>query len=144
MASLTRHLIPIVLATAFGTIAYVVGLRMIWNQDITGELPAVVFVAATSLCIAYPLVYLPSFRLLTRRLHGSRPNILFPLLGVVLGVAPVLLINLRWAGNLNSMLSPESQLFYILFAGVGVVLGGAYPLVDRRYCDQQRIDGHAT
>lgn len=117
---------------------------MIWNEDITGELAAVVFAAATSLCIAYPLVYLPSFRLLARRLHGSRPYILFPLLGVVLGVAPVLIINLRWGGNLTTMLSPESQLFYILFAGVGVVLGGAYPLVDRRYCDQQRTDGRAT
>lgn len=144
MTSLTRHLIPIALATAFGTFAYVVGLRMIWNQGITGELAAVVFAAATSLCIAYPLVYLPSFRLLTRRLHGSRPYILFPMLGVILGVAPVLIINVRWVGNLTSMLSPESQLFYILFAGVGVILGGTYPLIDRRYCDQQRVDGHAT
>lgn len=132
------------IATAFGTFAYAVGLRMIWHEDITGELASVVFAAATSLCIAYPLVYLPSFRLLARRLHGSRPYILFPLLGVVLGVTPVLIINLRWGGNLNSMLSPESQLFYILFAGVGVVLGSGYPLVDRRYCDRQRIDGHPT
>ena len=144
MTSLTRHLIPIVIATAFGTFAYVVGLRMIWHEDTTGELASVVFAAATSLCIAYPLVYLPSFRLLARKLHGSRPYILFPLLGVVLGVTPVLIINLRWGGNLNSMLSPESQLFYILFAGVGVVLGSGYPLVDRRYCDRQRIDGHPT
>ena len=144
MTSLTRHFIPIVIATAFGTSAYVVGLRMIWNQDIGSELAFVVFAAATSLCIAYPLVYLPSFRLLTRRLHGSRPYIMFPLLGVVLGVAPVLIINVRWGGNLTSMLSPESQLFYILFAGVGVVLGCAYPFVDWRYCDQQRVDGHGT
>ena len=135
---------PIALAAAFGTFAYVIGLKMIWHEDITGELAAVIFAAATSLCIAYPLVYLPSFRLLTRKLSGSRPYILFPVLGVFLGVAPVAIINLRWGGNLASMLSPESQLFCILFAGVGVVLGGAYPLVDRRYCNQQRIDDHAT
>jgi len=144
MTSPIRHLIPILLATAFGTFAYVVGLKWIWGEDITKELVAVVFAAATSLCVAYPLIYLPSFRLLTRTLHGPRPYILFPLLGVALGVCPVLLINVRWGGNLDSMLSPESQLFYILIIGVGVVLGGAYPLVDRRYCDQHRTDGRAT
>lgn len=141
MPSLARHVIAILLATALGAVVYCLALKRIWGEDITDEIAAVVFAAATSLCIAYPLIYLPAFRLLARKLSGARPYILFPLLGIVLGVTPVMLINLRWGGDLSSMLSPESQLFYILFIAVGVVLGGAFPFVDRDYCERQRTAG---
>ena len=144
MPSLARHVILILVATALGTVVYCLALKWIWGEDITGELAAVVFAAATSLCIAYPLIYLPAFRMLARKLSGTRPYILFPLLGIVLGVTPVMLINLRWGGNFSSMLSPESQLFYILFIAVGVVLGGAFPLVDRAYCERERTGGRST
>ena len=144
MPSPARHLIPILIAIALGTVVYCLALKWIWDEDVMGELAAVVFAATTSLCIAYPLIYLPAFRLLTRKLSGSRPYILFPLFGIALGVTPVMIINLRWSGNLSSMLSPESQLFYILFIAVGVVLGGAFPLVDRHYCERQRVDRRST
>lgn len=83
MPSLARHVILIVVATALGTVVYCLALKWIWGEDITGELAAVVFAAATSLCIVYPLIYLPAFRMLARKLSGTRPYFLFPLLGMV-------------------------------------------------------------
>lgn len=128
MRTLLRHVIPIILATILGTAAYCVALRMLWAQDIGGELGSVLFAAFSSLCIVYPLVYLPAFRFLEKKLGGVKPYLFFPCLGVLLGVIPTSLIILRWNGGIRGLLSPESHLFYILFSVVGVLLGGCFPL----------------
>ena len=129
MQNFGRHAILIAVATIFATGAYCLALQIIWQQDIGREIGSVLFAALSSLVLAYPLVYLPVLRLLERKLHGTKPYVLFPLIAMIVGVAPVGLINLRWNAGLQAMLSPESQLFYIYFTVVGIVIGGLYPLL---------------
>lgn len=110
-----KHLIPILIATILGSIAYIYALRLIWEQDIGNEYVAVLFAAFSSLLVAYPLVYLPVLRFLTKKLHGTKPYAVFPICAAAVGVVPVGLINVRWNTGFRAMLSPESQLFYIYF-----------------------------
>jgi hypothetical protein len=129
MLIVLKHFVTLLIATVLGSIAYIFALRLIWKQDIGGEYASVVFAALTSLLVAYPLAYLPILKLLKRRLHGTKPYAVFPFCGILLGVIPVAIINLRWNFGLRAMLSPESQLFYIYFLVVGSVIGGLYPLI---------------
>jgi hypothetical protein len=124
-----KHFVPIFTGTVLGSIAYIFALRVIWKQDIGGEYVSVVFAALSSLLVAYPLAYLPMLNLLKKKLHGTKPYAMFPFCAILLGVIPIAIINLRWDFALLAILSPESQLFYIYFLVVGLVIGGLYPLI---------------
>ena len=118
-----------VLSWIAGLVIYLLALRIIHGESISsGDLGAVVFWSAITCLIAMPLVYVPAMFLTRYLLNGVNPVGVFPLVGVLVSVIPVILL---WAllggfdmgGIFSALLSPESLMFSFLFAGTGVVFG---------------------
>ncbi len=89
--SLLRALLATPIAWALGLWAYSIALDRIWHQSMEGDAEAVISGSAIALAIAVPLVYWPLLNLLSRRLHGFRPFVLFPVVAALLGIIPTAL-----------------------------------------------------
>ena len=118
-----------VLSWIAGLVIYLLALRIIYGESISsGDLGAVVFWSAITCLIAMPLVYVPAMFLTRYLLNGVNPVVVFPLVGVLVSVIPVILL---WAllggfdmgGIFSALLSPESLMLSLLFAGTSVVFG---------------------
>ncbi len=102
-----------------------------------GETPtdvaAVLLSSFFALLVCIPMLYLPVLFGLRRLLGGWKPLITFPVTAILLGIGPTAFVFLWWSGGelstlfsreaINTALSPETALFYVLFAVVGMVLG---------------------
>lgn len=123
-----RILIAVPISWIAGLATYVMALRWFWDQTMGGDAIAVMLWSFIALLIAVPMAYWPTLTFLSRVLHGYRPRALFVLTAVALGIIPTAMIVLLWGGGLSGLLSPEAQLFYCMFAAVGLVLGLAFSL----------------
>ncbi|HKP27851.1 MAG TPA: hypothetical protein VJU15_00515, partial [Gemmatimonadales bacterium] len=103
-------------------------LRILWHQSLGGgDFRALLFTSALASAAAIGLVYGPVLFAVRRRL-ASPPWWIFPLVSILIGLLPVVLIVLFWGGNLGSLSSPEAMMFYIMFAVFGAVFGGGFYL----------------
>jgi hypothetical protein len=119
-------------AWVIGLAAYLGALALIYRQSISaGDFSAVLIWSLLAFVIAFCVLYLPALFGLRWWLRGVRPLWPFPLLAVLLGIVPTALIVFLWSGGLRSLLSPESSLFYAMFATVGVVVGVGFALIYR-------------
>ena len=120
-------------AWAAGLLAYIGSLGLFWRQPISrGDFVAVVMSSAVGFLIAFLLVYLPVLFGLRRLLNGVRPAWPFPLVAVLLGVAPTGFVLFYWGGDLRSLLTPEASLFYAMFTVVGLLVGLGYVRIHRQ------------
>lgn len=124
-----RRLVAIsVAAWLAGFIAYVVALRILWQQSLRGgDFRAVLLTSALASAAAIGLVYGPVMFALRHRMTSPAWWI-FPLVSVLLGLVPVLVIVRFWGGNLGSLASPEAVMFYIMFVAFGGVFGTGFYL----------------
>jgi hypothetical protein len=106
-----------------GFAAYEVMLRLIWRQSMGGDWAAVAYWSLVALTFSTLLVYTPAMMVVRRILGGYRPIIWFPLVAIVLGVIPTMLIFVANGGNVSSWTSPEARLFYVYFGVFGVIFG---------------------
>jgi hypothetical protein len=112
------------LAWGAGVIVYLLALAAWWGQSIQWrEVRAVLFWSALAFLLTTALVYTPVLLGLRRLLHGDRPLIIFPIVAMLLGVLPTMLIIAVWGGGFRTLLSPEAALFYAMFLAAGLVLG---------------------
>jgi len=122
-----------VLSWLAGLVAYLAALRGFWRQRISpGDLRAVIFWSALVAAVAITIGYVPAMFALRDRLSSDRIAgwLLFPLLGIALGVLPVVFIVGVLSKNIGSALvSPEAGLFYCMFGAFGAVFGGGFVLV---------------
>jgi hypothetical protein len=115
-----------------GLAAYLGSLTLFYRQSISsGDLSAVLFWSLLAFAVAFFALYLPALFGMRRWLRGVRPLWPFPLLAVLLGVVPTVLILSCWGGGIRSLLSPEASLFYSMFAAVGVVVGFGFAFIFR-------------
>ena len=111
-----------------GIVSYLGALAVFYHQSISsGDLIAVVFWSLIAFAICSAALYFPALHGLRRLLHGVRPVWAFPVVAVLLGVAPTALILFVWGGGLRSLFSPEASLFYAMFLAVGLVFGFGFP-----------------
>lgn len=110
-----------------GLAAYWAAGRGFWGQGISsGDLRAVMFWSALAAAVAVASAYVPAMFALRNRLRHRQAAgwLLFPLVGVALGVLPVLLVVGFWSTNIGrDLMSPEAALFYGMFAAFGAVFG---------------------
>ena len=116
-----------------GLAAYLGSGMMLYHQRIgRGDLIAVAFWSLLAFAVAFGVLYLPGLFALRRRLRGVRPAWAFPVVAVLLGIVPVVLIISFFGGlNLRHLASPEASLFYCMFAGVGLVVGFGFAYIHR-------------
>jgi hypothetical protein len=106
-----------------GLVTYVLALRFFSDQGLgAGDLRAVLFTSAIGVAVTVALVYAPALFLLRRRLKG-RSRWLYPVVSILLGVLPVMLIVRFWGGDFAAMASAEAMMFYCMFAAFGAVFG---------------------
>jgi len=126
-----------VLSWVAGLVIYLLALGIIYGESISiGDVGAVAFWSAIICLIAIPLVYAPAMFVTRYLLNGVNPAGVYPLVGVLVSIFPVILL---WAlqggfdmGSIfSTLLSPESLLFSLLFAGTGVVFGLGFARVYR-------------
>ena len=68
--------------------------------------------------------------MLGKLLKGYRPVILFPALGILVGIIPVLLFISTWGGSIRVV--EEWLPLYAMYVPVGVLFGTGYVLLKRR------------
>jgi hypothetical protein len=89
----------------------------------SGDWVAVAHWSLVALSVSTLVVYAPAMMVVRRVLGGYRPIIWFPLVAILLGVIPTMLIFVANGGNVSSWASPEARLFYIFFGVFGVMFG---------------------
>lgn len=115
-----------------GLAAYIGSLALCFGQSISsGDLTAVLFWSLLAFAVSFLVLYLPALFAMRQLLRGVRPLWPFPLLAVLLGVAPTVLILVILGGGVRSLASPEASLFYSMFGAVGVVVGFGYAFIYR-------------
>jgi len=115
-----------------GLVAYIGSLALFYGQSISsGDITAVLFSSLLAFAVTFLVLYLPALFAMRRWLRGVRPLWPFPLLAVLLGVVPTVLIVVFWGGGVRSLASPEASLFYSMFGAVGVVVGFGYTFIYR-------------
>ena len=115
-----------------GLAAYIGSLPLCFEQSISsGDLTAVLFWSLLAFAVSFLVLYLPALFAMRQLLRGVRPLWPFPLLAVLLGVAPTVLILVILGGGGRSLASPEASLFYSMFGAVGVVVGFGYAFIYR-------------
>lgn len=115
-----------------GLAAYIGSLALFFGQSISlGDFTAVLFWSLLVFAVSFLVLYLPALSAMRRWLRGVRPLWPFPLLAVLLGVAPTALILVLLGGGIRSLASPEASLFYSMFGAVGIVVGSGYALIYR-------------
>ena len=107
-----------IVSWAAGLVAYMAALRGFWGQGISsGDLRAVMFWSALAATLAIAAAYAPTMFALRNRLH-HRPVagwVVFPIVGMALGVLPVLFIVGLWSNSTGrALFSPEAALFYCI------------------------------
>jgi hypothetical protein len=115
---------------AAGFAAYLAALRAFWGQGIgSGDLRAVVFWSVLATAVATATAYTPTMFALRIWLR-HRPGVgslVFPIVGIALGVIPVLFIVRLWSNSIRqALLSPEAALFYCMFAAFGAAFGSGF------------------
>jgi hypothetical protein len=115
-----------------GMVAYYIALFVFYGETPT-DVAAVLFSSFLALLVCIPVLYLPVLFGLRRLLGGWKPLIAFPITSILLGIGPTAFVFLWWGSGdlstlsspeaINTALSPEAALFYVLFAVVGLVLG---------------------
>ena len=115
-----------------GVAAYYIALFVLYGETPT-DVAAVLFSSFLALLACFPVLYLPVLFGLRRLLGGWKPLIAFPITAILLGIGPTAFVFLWWGSGdlstlsspeaINTALSPEAALFYVLFAVVGLVLG---------------------
>jgi hypothetical protein len=115
-----------------GMVAYYIALFVFYGETPT-DVAAVLFSSFLALLACIPVLYLPVLFGLRRLLGGWKPLIAFPITAILLGIGPTAFVFLWWGSGdlstlsspeaINTALSPEAALFYVLFAVVGLVLG---------------------
>jgi hypothetical protein len=112
---------------AAGLVTYLAALRGFWGQGIgSGDLRAVMFWSALAAMVAISTAYAPTMFALRNRLRHRRVAgwVVFPIVGIALGVIPVLFIVGLWSNSIGrALMSPEAVLFYCMFAAFGAVFG---------------------
>jgi len=111
-----------------GVITYLSALYLIYGQTARGvDLTAVLSSSLVAAFLAFFLVYLPLMFLLRRLLRGYRPAIAFPAVASLTFIIPTVAILFMSSTSsyslLNSLVSPEALLFYIMFIAVGGSFG---------------------
>jgi hypothetical protein len=129
----TVKIIAIFLASwIVGCATYLGSLALFYRQTISsGDLSAVLFWSLLAFAISFFALYLPVLLGVRWFLRGVRPLWPFPLVAVLLGVVPTVLILFFWGGGIRSLLSPEASLFYSMFAAVGVIVGFGFGFIYR-------------
>jgi hypothetical protein len=116
-----------IVSWAAGLVAYIATLRGFWGQGIgSGDLRAVMFWSALAAAVAIAAAYAPTMFVLRNWLRHRRVAgwVVFPIVGVALGVLPVLFIVGIWSNSIGrALVSPEAALFYCMFAAFGAVFG---------------------
>ena len=118
-----------VLSWIIGLVAYVTALKLLSGQTISGgDVNAVLGWSGLAAAVAVGLAFAPVMFALRRRLSSRSAGLwLFPLVGALLGVLPVLLILAVWSPNVfHAVFSPEAGLFFCMFATFGAVFGAAF------------------
>jgi len=117
------------LGYAVGVFAYYGTLGLLWGQWALQDLEAVALWGGLAYgFVAFPL-YLISFlglHLARRGWRESRGQLAawrLPVMGALLGLAPVYAIMRVWGGELSSLASEEALLFYSFFGASGVCFG---------------------
>ena len=77
--------------------------------------------------VAVTLVYLPVFWWLRERLKGTRPLLVFPLAGALLGMVPIYGLRVSGEARLANATSSEALMIYSMFVTSGFVFGLFYP-----------------
>ena len=116
-----------------GQVAYFGALYLRYGEfpaAISGDFAAVLFWSMVAFALAYVAVYLPLLGWIARRRGGTRPWWPFPVAAVAAGIVPTALIVVANGGDLRALASAEAQLFYVMFATIGVVVGTGYALLD--------------
>jgi hypothetical protein len=131
-----RLLLAVPVAWLAGLTVYVLALRLIWGQSLS-DVTFVVVWSLIALTVAVFVAYWPVLTLLARGRNGYRPRSLFVVVAVALGVVPVAMLVFCWGGGLAELVSPEAQLFYFMFAAVGIVLGTAFVMKRESRTEQQ-------
>ena len=127
-----RYILLMPTAWIAGVVAYYIALFVFFGETPT-DVAAVFFSSFVALLVCVPVLYLPVLFGLRRLLGGWKPLIAFPITAMLLGIGPTAFVFLWWGGGelstlfsheaVNTALSPEAALFYVLFAVVGLVLG---------------------
>ncbi len=107
-----------------GLAAYAGALALLHGEWISGgDLQAAALSSFVAFGLCYWTLFLPVLRAVRRRLPPSPPDWVFPLIASLLGIVPTALVARFQGGSLRALLTPETGLFYILFAVAGVVTG---------------------
>lgn len=116
-----------------GLAAYLGSGMILYHQNIgRGDLIAVAFWTLLAFAVAFGVLYLPALFALRHRLRGVRPAWAFPVVAVLLGIVPVVLIISFFGGlTLRALASPEACLFYCMFGAVGLVVGFGFAYIHR-------------
>ena len=127
-----RYILLFPTAWLAGVVAYYMALFVFFGETPT-DVTAVFFSSFLALLVCFPVLYLPVLFGLRRLLGGWKPLIAFPITAILLGIGPTAFVFLWWGSGelstlsspeaINTALSPEAALFYVLFAVVGLVLG---------------------
>lgn len=127
-----KLLIMCIFSWLAGILAYIGALAAFYRQSISsGDFIAVVVWSGVGFSLACIAIYLPVLRRVQRSLGGVRPAWPFPLVSILLGVAPTAFVLFCWGGNLRSLASPEASLFYAMFSAAGLLLGLGYVRIQR-------------
>jgi len=132
MMRTVKTIVLFLMSWAVGLAAYLGSLALFYRQSISsGDFFAVLFWSLLAFALAFFALYLPVLLALRRLLHGVSPLWPFPLLATVLGIVPTALILFYWGGGFRSLVSPEASLFYLMFAVVGIIVGGGFAFINR-------------
>ena len=124
-----KTLFLFIISWLVGLLGYVGGGAVIYRQSIaltSGDFRFVLFWSLGAFAVSFLLLYLPALFTLRRLLHGVRPVWPFPIVAVVLGIAPTALIFFMWGGGIRSLISPEASQFHCMFVAVGLIAGFGY------------------
>jgi hypothetical protein len=118
---------------AAGLATYLAVLRAFWRQAMgSGDLRDVMVWSALATAVATATAYAPTMFALRYWLR-YRPgvgSVVFPIVGIALGVLPVLFIVGLWSHNIgHALLSPEAALFYCMFAAFAARFGSGFFLI---------------
>lgn len=103
-----------------GFLAYIITLKLIWNQTLGGELSFVLIYGGISFFIIGFPIYLGIIYLIDRKVHKYK-GLLYPLGCMLIFFIPVLFITLQFGSS--DLFSPESMLFHSFFLTSGLIFG---------------------
>ena len=103
-----------------GFLAYIITLKLIWDQTLGGELPFVLIYGGIAFFIIGFPIYLGIIYLIDAKFHKYK-GLLYPLCCMLIFFIPTLFITLQF-GSLD-LFAPESMLFHSFFLTSGLIFG---------------------